>query len=330
METRYVTTRKNLQELFLMRTQGIISRENYWENFENTLRHLQDLASFIQEKQLKISIDSNKKMGGGVFLEIDYFNLKSPIIMRLIVDDKRSVPYLVLADGPYEEFQAKVTKKLMEEATVFADVGSNMGFYALLCAIINNKSRIYAFEPNLKVSMLLGDNVSKNKLSNQITICQFALGDNSSKNRIMYIPKFTGTAGASLKNLHPEEGTSKKIKVQMETLDRYFMNKSKSIDLIKIDVEGSEMNVLHGGTQLIKRDKPTVIIELLRKWMKPFGSHPQFAVEFFLRQGYIGYSIGKECLKLIEKIDEYTEETNFIFVHKDNAKHLKSLHQFVV
>ena len=126
MDMRYVTTRKNLQGLFLMHTQGIISRENYWENFEITLRHLQDLASFIQEKQLKISIDSNKKMGEGeIFLEIDYFNLKSPIIMRLIVDDKRSVPYLVLADGPYEEFQAKVKKKLMEEAIVFADVGSN-------------------------------------------------------------------------------------------------------------------------------------------------------------------------------------------------------------
>ena len=61
------------------------------------------------------------------------------------------------------------------------------------------------------------------------------------------------------------------------TLDTYFKDYHKPIKFIKIDVEGAEFEVLFGATELIKKHKPSIIVEVWRsnkkfieltEWMK--------------------------------------------------------------
>ena len=82
--------------------------------------------------------------------------------------------------------------------------------------------------------------------------------------------------------------------------------------VIKIDVEGNELNVLLGSLETIRRAKPVIVIELLRKWMRTFDTHPQQVVDLLSSYGYECFAIGSE-LRRITFIDEDTEETNFIF-----------------
>jgi hypothetical protein len=92
-----------------------------------------------------------------------------------------------------------------------------------------------------------------------------------------------------------------------------------------MDVEGFELSVLKGSLESIERFKPTIFIELLRKWMKPFGDHPQDVIDLLSPIGYLCFAIGDNILTKITKIDDDTIENNFIFVHRNRIDHLNLL-----
>ena len=183
------------------------------------------------------------------------------------------------------------------------------------------------FEPNPNCFRQLQRNMEINASyisMQQIMVNNFALGEREESGMKFFVPRFTGTGGGSFKNLHAEEGIASEIIVNSSTLD-LFASSSLSVDLIKIDVEGSELSVIKGGLETIQRDRPTIFIELLRKWMAPFGHHPQDVLDLLFIEGYECYGIGKNNLRKIEFIDENTEETNYIFCHPHRKSQLKSV-----
>ena len=135
---------------------------------------------------------------------------------------------------------------------------------------------------------------------------------NTSKISEFYVPPLSGTGAGSLRELHPEEGDPEKFSVSIKPLDQ-LLSEIKNLDLIKMDIEGAEFEALQGARNLIEKHKPVIIVELLRKWMLPFGSHPQNVVEFLSDRDYTCFAIEDIGLRRISTIDEDTIETNFLF-----------------
>jgi hypothetical protein len=106
------------------------------------------------------------------------------------------------------------------------------------------------------------------------------------------------------------------------TLDSFNANE---IDLIKIDVEGSELGVIRGGINSITVSRPTIFVELLRKWMRPFGSSPQDVSELLAALGYLIFEVTDEQLLEVDIISDETSSTNFVFVHESRPGHLSIL-----
>ena len=79
---------------------------------------------------------------------------------------------------------------------------------------------------------------------------------------------------------------------------------------------------------IIASSKPTIMVELLRKWMKPFGHTPQMFLDKMFEHNYICYAIGVGNLTEIRRINDDTIETNFIFVHDIQAKHKLIINQY--
>jgi FkbM family methyltransferase len=245
--------------------------------------------------------------------------------MFLDYQDIRSVPFSVLSDGFYEPFQSDILVELGKNSTHFLDIGANMGFYSLALLAENPTLTVESLEPQPKVFANLSKNIYLNNFSNRIEIHNIAFGDAKGE-QTMFIPRFTGTGGASFKNLHDDEGEATKIKVPVTTLDEFVKTQP---DLIKIDVEGCELGVILGAQKIIKLSKPTIMAELLRKWMEPFGHTPQMFIDRMSYHNYICYAISANKLTEIHKIDEDTVETNFIFVHDSNYEHRIILDQYV-
>jgi hypothetical protein len=144
----------------------------------------------------------------------------------------------------------------------------------------------------------------------------------------MYIPAFTGSGGGSFANLHIEEGRAVEVEVPVKKLDQ-LISRDWPVDLIKIDVEGFEYEMLTGSMATIREFKPSIVVELLRKWMKPFGKQPQDVISLLNPLGYDTYAIAKNSLLPINSIDETTIETNFVFIHKENLSHLNAIKESI-
>jgi len=305
---------KPLSVLKHERNSQVITREEYWTEIRDRLAFSQDLIEISKRENLTFTVNPN-----GIEIEIPLGAFEKSVQMVLDVSDIRSVPFTVIAEGPYEQFQAQILFSLGMVSRHFLDVGANMGYYSLALGLLNPKIAIESFEPQPEIFALLTRNIALNKLDNQIVGHNCGLGPRD-ENFEIHVPRFTGSGGGSFADQHPEEENPKRFFVPVKCLDT-LLAPNFAVDLIKIDIEGFEYEMLKGSREILMKYKPTLVIELLRKWMKTFGHHPQDVIEFLTPLGYEAFSIGSNQLSRIVEIDETTTETNFIFVHNTRALH---------
>jgi FkbM family methyltransferase len=74
------------------------------------------------------------------------------------------------------------------------------------------------------------------------------------------------------------------VNVDCRTIDSYNFD---DVDAIKIDVEGSELFVMEGALETIKRCRPAIQVEIVPKQCKQYGYDPQALYDFFKDLDYV-------------------------------------------
>jgi FkbM family methyltransferase len=313
----------SLGEFRSSREASEITREEYWDLLSGLLVGVENLGIDLAGEALELQVSPF-----GMILKYRISSEGITVRFNLSPLDKRSAPFVIVADGSYEPFQAHLLFELGKVSSTFLDIGSNIGFYTNSIAILNQAISIHAFEPNPDVYTSLLSNLDLNGLGEaRIVAHNIGVSDCSVDDALFFVPKYTGTGGGSLKDLHPEEGDAAQKSVSLRRLDEVDID--SAVDLIKIDVEGAELAALTGATNLIVRDHPTIVAELLRKWMKPFDSKPQDVIELLIPLGYRCFAIEESAITRVDSIDSDTEETNFVFVHEDKMDHMSVLEDFI-
>lgn len=161
-------------------------------------------------------------------------------------------------NGVFEPETFKYMKDNLEEESVFIDVGAYTGVYSIYA----NKMKycqVYSFEPNPVVFERLVENVTKNECHpNDVILMNHGLSNAQMTERFYVSPRTKLTSGGSfVKSDHKKE-----IYCKLEKFDDLTIS-VLTIDMIKIDVEGYELQVLEGMKHTLKRDKPKIIVELL-------------------------------------------------------------------
>ena len=82
--------------------------------------------------------------------------------------------------------------------------------------------------------------------------------------------------------------------------------------------------MLNGSLDTISKHKPTLVLELLRKWSSQFDYTPNDVIDLLDSLGYFCFAISDILLR-VNRIDDDTIETNFLFVHKNNTAHFAAL-----
>lgn len=301
--------------------EGSITREAFWIELDSQLLRLSELSALITGNVETISVHKTGRISLG-------YRLPKSNLMKLYVpkNDIRTAPVSCLGIGNYEGILEELIFALSESSREFVDIGANLGFYSLGASLVNTKLIVHAFEPNPLIHSILKDNLHLNSISN-VSTHQVCLGDVTKKEKF-FVPSFTGSGGGSLRHLHPEEGEATEFDVEVEPLDNFSKQVKICPDMMKIDVEGSELSVISGSFDLIVSYKPTIIVELLRKWMAPFGTHPQQVLDLLVGLGYKAFAVSSNGLEKVTLIDGSTVATNFVFLWPDNKEHEQVLARF--
>ncbi len=143
------------------------------------------------------------------------------------------------------------------EGDIVADVGGFDGYTAILFAeAVKPAGRVYSFEPEPHNLGVMQEAIRKQGLESLITICPKGAWSSNGQTAL-------ATTNRESWNFFVEPGGDTKIEVV--TLDSYFEAQKTFPNLIKIDVEGGELEVLRGARQLIAKHKPKLQISLYHK-----------------------------------------------------------------
>lgn len=145
------------------------------------------------------------------------------------------------------------------KSTVFLDCGAFAGDSAIIFEKEYHPSRVYAFEPNPDNYRYLLETIKLNNLDRVIPV-QKGVGKKSGI--INYTP-FGIASSAS------EEGSKK---MDIVSIDDFVNEHDLSIGLIKMDVEGYELEALSGAKLTIERFKPVLLISIYHHPEELFGT----------------------------------------------------------
>lgn len=166
---------------------------------------------------------------------------------RMWLDDKDALELAV--HGIYEPVETELLKRTLKPGQTFVDVGANIGYYTLLAArLVGPKGKVYAFEPDQSNFSLLVRNVRQNGYSNVVVVPRAV----SSKSRVQRL--FLSESNPGDHQLFDSKEGRKSVEVQTVALDDWFKKGNEKIDLIKMDIQGTEAGVLEGFRRLMRRN----------------------------------------------------------------------------
>ncbi len=168
----------------------------------------------------------------------------------------------------YDEFEKQEIEFLISEIkrkklNYFLDVGANCGYYSFKIAEKISNINIFSFEPNPEAYFKFSKSLLKNsRLSNKIKLENFGLSNENNKFIMQSMIKFgyaqTGGSAVIEKNTNEKHH---EFYANFKIGDEY-LNLSNKYCAIKIDVEGHELNVLHGLKKTLDSNKCILQIEI--------------------------------------------------------------------
>ena len=214
----------------------------------------------------------------------------------------------------YSHYKRDLTTSLAPNPLIVFDVGANIGSYTKEVLKQHPNCVVYAFEPSISSGSKFIENYST-----QVNVKFEAFGfSNEISNKTLY-SDYLGSPISSLtkRNLkHFGSELKYEEKVRMETIDNYCEVHSVIPDLLKIDVEGHELDVLKGSLNVV--DKISIIQFEFGGCNIDTRTFFQDFWYFFKQHNFRIYRVTKSEPVLIPKYtesDEYFSTTNYIAVN---------------
>ncbi len=197
--------------------------------------------------------------------------------LRTVVRDgaKYQVPYIgriakdIIDNRPYEVAQWSFLRDQVQQGghELFIDIGAHFGIYSLRMALAGLVDKVYAIEGSRQIFPMLKNHIEINNLSKHIV--PFNEVAHAKDEIIMYydshINALSGWSGTE--NSLPSMAVNlnqvgQSHKARGIPLDKLFTFRNEKL-VLKIDVEGHELNVLNGAIKLLTLNNVLLQIEIL-------------------------------------------------------------------
>jgi FkbM family methyltransferase len=189
-------------------------------------------------------------------------------------------------ENGYEKHFVDFVNITLNKGDVAIDFGANIGYHTITMAwSVGNDGKVYSFEPQRIIFQQLNHNIFLNGLDNVYTY-NLAIGENESEVFIntedYHQSKITNYGGTSI--------NTTKVGSLVRQIPMDIMNLPK-LNFIKLDVQGSELNILKGGKNTIEKYRPYMFMEVEEGQLNKFNLTSNDLIEYTKNLGYLMYRI---------------------------------------
>jgi FkbM family methyltransferase len=252
-------------------------------------------------------IKFNRYILGKQFLPIMKGHLKG-----YLWTTKRNYEYIL---GTYEDPQT--LERLIswcKKDTVLYDIGANVGYHAFIANLFITDGRVYSFEPMPVNISLFNEHLTLNKkrmLDHNISLLTFAISDKEKE--VQFSNNEVATDGNTyITSSQVYKQAGKMLRVQCFSIDNLLEKAYEPPTILKIDVEGAELDVLKGAVNTLATYKPNILLATHNCHLPGIKEE---CVSFLKNLGYVLEHTGNHN-KQMQGLDD------FIAIHHDNLSSL--------
>lgn len=188
--------------------------------------------------------------------------------------------------GEYEMEKQRVLLGTVSAGNVVYDLGANVGFLTMLASeLVGPAGRVYAFEPLPRNLLYLHKHVAMNHLEN-VEIIEAAVAASEGKAR------FDEDAHNGAGHVAPHG----QIEVRTIGLDEMVASGALPPDVMKLDIEGGELEALQGARRVLSESRPVVLL----------ATHGKEDRDFRLGLAEAG-TVHRGCIELLRSLDYVVE-----------------------
>lgn len=250
-------------------------------NIKNTIYRLLDFFTF----------------GNGLSCYVNGFTVKFP------------AKWFRYFESDYEKENIEFLKKVCKPNMTVFDIGAHLGLMSMICSqLMTKKGKVYSFEPTPKTFEVLKKVIQLNKVTELVIPVNKAVAKENATIDF-YLSADEGSNSNSLVSKNHRD--RKPVKINVTSLDLFVSeNTISKVDLIKIDAEGSELDVLLGAENTIFKFKPIIILALHPPLIINNNHNIEDIYNFLIKHNYTIIFNNKVMNK-----DEFCTKQDFFDVH---------------
>jgi len=239
-------------------------------------------------------------VGRRLLSEADYTINITPTA-KVILSNRENYATLAYTCGLYDFDEMKFLLDYLQPEDVFGDFGANVGVYSVLAA--STGAKVLSVEPVPNTYARLQENLRLNEAKGQAIQC--GLADANGK------LKFTKTLGGMNRVATPRDTDT--IDVDVLTADELVARTGLSPKIVKIDVEGFELPLLRGSTNLLP-SVAAIIIELNDSG-RTYGNTDDDVHAFLIASGFQCFDYAPSTRKLKPRSDFHRQRFNSLYLN---------------
>jgi FkbM family methyltransferase len=187
--------------------------------------------------------------------------------------------------GCYEPTNVRRFRKILAPGMAVIDVGANIGFFSLLAAsLVGPSGKVAAIEPHPVNFALLSETIRRNRLDHVQAHC-IGLGASPGSGKIYQADQvtFPNRTATMVRNNDTDREHPVTVRALDDCIDEWGFD---TVDLLKVDVDGFELEVLAGAQKSIRAGRiKHLLIELTEYWLNQANSSPDAAGKMIAEWG---------------------------------------------
>ncbi|MEZ6115772.1 MAG: FkbM family methyltransferase [Pirellulaceae bacterium] len=205
-------------------------------------------------------------------------------------DLRDSIAREVFFTGRYEPQETILLQRLLNAGQTFVDVGANWGYFSLLAAqVVGANGKVLSCEPDPRLYSLLQSNLQRNHLR-QVHALQLAISNQHGTAQLQGFEEDQGNWGVSRIRVstEPDDLPQNTFTAQTQPLDDVLDQLGiKTVDLVKLDIEGAEALALQGmRTGLREHRYRLLLVEFHPTLLPEFGTSAAELADQICEAGY--------------------------------------------